>query len=541
MDRRALQLELLCSRGCLAPEDLCKICAVSHEWRGYADAEASWQTVAKVVTLRPLPVSLETGAAEASQESAKWQLLQRYRPAFKVRRQVLQLLKRIAGFWQLWSPAVALALRQRRRLLSEAQLQRLEQRLDAPLPEDFAEFLRWCDGFEVEAFWFAEAQPGALAFRVARLLCAEEMLQKAQGTPPGWIPIACSREGAFTCLRLQETESTAAFGELWCGAAPRGDFDLTNLTRQSTSFIEYLKDYVGLLESIPQQYAQEQLLTPGSLSQVLPQLFSCNRIYCDERSSWVTTGRMVGQDERVASLRDDKRREDWETSRSKCGKELQAEVFQAKSEKRSFEAELNGQKCKVLGWEQTCENFLQENSKLQEHIVQLHARMECESKRKEEMKKQLEDLTLRRDLQGLQGHQIVDKAQMEQHQETEALTKKQLELCQQRPADDAKKRILDLSAKAEKLEAKMAQMAQENLALKESKHAELQQQLVDVQEQLKEQKKKEEDLVAQHVTETLRSNEEISKLEAQIQSLKERRPDLSKVARCGLSHISYHL
>ena len=127
-----------------------------------------------------------------------------------------------------------------------------------------------------------------------------------------------------------------------------GDFDLTNLTRQSTSFIEYLKDavrplahskstafrqsiiqlriawthlgpkklgfpiswfiklcfsvskyvqlkiamtfcarkipwipvdplvhdshdwqdYVGLLESIPQQYAQEQLLTPGSLSQV---------------------------------------------------------------------------------------------------------------------------------------------------------------------------------------------------------------------------------------------------------------------------------
>ena len=30
-----------------------------------------------------------------------------------------------------------------------------------------------------QAFWFAEAQPGALAFRVARLLCAEEMLQKA--------------------------------------------------------------------------------------------------------------------------------------------------------------------------------------------------------------------------------------------------------------------------------------------------------------------------------------------------------------------------
>jgi len=27
------------------------------------------------------------------------------------------------------------------------------------------------------------------------------------------------------------------------------------------------QDYVGLLESIPQQYAQEQLLTPGSLSQ----------------------------------------------------------------------------------------------------------------------------------------------------------------------------------------------------------------------------------------------------------------------------------
>ena len=32
----------------------------------------------------------------------------------------------------------------------------------------------------------------------------------------------------------------------------------------------------------------------------------------------------------------------------------------------------------------------------------------------------------------------------------------------------------------------------------------------------------EEDLLAQHVTETLRYNEEISKLEAQIQSLKER-------------------
>lgn len=41
----------------------------------------------------------------------------------------------------------------------------------------------------------------------------------------------------------------------------------------------------------------------------------------------------------------------------------------------------------------------------------------------------------------------------------------------------------------------------------------------------------EEDLVAQHVTETLRSNEEISKLEAQIQSLKER-SHMSHITAC---------
>eukprot|EP00434_Breviolum_minutum_P009571 symbB.v1.2.008429.t1/scaffold522.1/size192531/2 len=286
MDRRALQLELLCSRGCVAPEDLCRCSAVSREWHNYVDAEAPWLTLAKMVTLRKLPVSMETGPSETTQDCAKWQLLQRYRPAFKVRCQVRHLLQRVSGFWQLWSPSVAQALRCG---LSDMDIEQLESCLGSALPEDFAEFLRWCDGHELEAFWFAEAQPGALAFRITRLLSAQEMLQKAC-TPHGWLPVACSREGALTCLRLvEESESTATFGEVWCGAT-RGDFDTANLARQSTSFTEYLKDYVGLLESIPRQFAEEQLLTPQSLSQVLPQLFASPRIYCDERSSWITTG-----------------------------------------------------------------------------------------------------------------------------------------------------------------------------------------------------------------------------------------------------------
>ncbi|CAK9026237.1 unnamed protein product [Durusdinium trenchii] len=240
-----------------------------------------------------------------------------YIPAFKVRCQVRQLLRRIAGFWHFWSPAAALALRPG---LSEVELQRFEQLLAerverggrvSQLPEDFAEFLRWCDGYEVEAFWCAEAQPGALAFRVCRLLCSAEIVAQAAQISSGWLPVSCSREGALTCLRLEEEDeesatpgagpgitasvvspaSSASFGELWCGAAPRGsDFESGNLTRQSSSFMEYLQDYVGLLENIARQFAEEQLLTPISLNQVLPQLFSSTRIYCDEQSSWVTTG-----------------------------------------------------------------------------------------------------------------------------------------------------------------------------------------------------------------------------------------------------------
>ena len=59
----------------------------------------------------------------------------------------------------------------------------------------------------------------------------------------------------------------------------------------------------------------------------------------------------------MAALREDKRREELRS------KELQAEVHQAKTEKRSYEVQLHGQRSKVLGWEQTSESFLQENSK----------------------------------------------------------------------------------------------------------------------------------------------------------------------------------
>ena len=61
-----------------------------------------------------------------------------------------KILRLRRGFWQLWSPAVSLALRQRQRL-NEAKLHRLEQRLEAPLPEagreiEKSRFLGWILG-----------------------------------------------------------------------------------------------------------------------------------------------------------------------------------------------------------------------------------------------------------------------------------------------------------------------------------------------------------------------------------------------------------
>ena len=41
MDRRSLQMELLCHRGCFAPEDLCRLSMASREWQGCADSEAA--------------------------------------------------------------------------------------------------------------------------------------------------------------------------------------------------------------------------------------------------------------------------------------------------------------------------------------------------------------------------------------------------------------------------------------------------------------------------------------------------------------------
>lgn len=92
------------------------------------------------------------------------------------------------------------------------------------------------------------------------------------------------------------------------------------------------------------------------------------------RSSW--TSRISGWPRcgRISGVRHSKEAvwSSWQELRSK---ELQAEVHQAKTEKRSFEVQLHGQRskavgdlrcgmsCQVLGWEQTSESFLQENSK----------------------------------------------------------------------------------------------------------------------------------------------------------------------------------
>ncbi|CAJ1422985.1 unnamed protein product [Effrenium voratum] len=283
MERRgALVLELLGSRGCLAPEDLCQLSVVNQEWRSFADAEAPWLVLARIVKLRPLPFCLESGGEVDPQASAKRQLLQSYEPVFHARRRIRRLWRRANGFWRCWAPE-ALAS-EASGGCSERQLAELEAKQNSELPEDLAEYLR-CDGHEKEAFWFAEAQPGALAFRVGRLLGTKEMAQKALS--PGWLPVACSREGTFTCIRLQHKSETASFGEVWSTPNDR-DFDESHLRRQTTCFTEYLEDYVGLLESIPTQFAEQRLLS--SLGQVLPELFACPRIYCNEQSSWITTG-----------------------------------------------------------------------------------------------------------------------------------------------------------------------------------------------------------------------------------------------------------
>ena len=108
------------------------------------------------------------------------------------------------GFWRVWSPSAAAALR---------------PGLPSPpfwAPEDYGEFLSCCDGLAAEAFWFAEPAPGALAYRVARLLSLSEAMAKARRLPEGWLPVAMSREGALSCLRLErDDESAASFGEVW--------------------------------------------------------------------------------------------------------------------------------------------------------------------------------------------------------------------------------------------------------------------------------------------------------------------------------------
>ncbi|CAJ1361881.1 unnamed protein product [Effrenium voratum] len=231
--------------------------------------------------------------------------------------------------------------------------------------------------------------------------------------------------------------------------------------------------------------------------------------------------------------------------------DLQAEIHQAKREKSHLEVELSGQKCKVAGWEQTCENLLAEKSKLFEHVIHLQARMECESKALDEMKQKLE----------------------EQHGESEALTRKQLALSEQRQkdlqrtaeerrvalearkaeAEEAKSRIEDLEAKAEKLEAKVTSLAQENHELREAgaarprrgaevqsfsgNHAtgEVAQRLALAEESLKEQKKFEEllkNLLSQHEADLKSSKEEMQKMEntlAEFQEKEERAKEAKKV------------
>ncbi|OLP80753.1 Ankyrin repeat and KH domain-containing protein mask [Symbiodinium microadriaticum] len=57
------------------------------------------------------------------------------------------------------------------------------------------------------------------------------------------------------------------FGELWSsagsGRAERGIFGEWTLTRQTSCFLDYLQDYVSLLEGLPSQWAEQSLLTTG--------------------------------------------------------------------------------------------------------------------------------------------------------------------------------------------------------------------------------------------------------------------------------------
>ncbi|CAJ1396241.1 unnamed protein product [Effrenium voratum] len=161
----------------------------------------------------------------------------------------------------------------------------------------------------------------------------------------------------------------------------------------------------------------------------------------------------------------------------------------------------------------------------------------------------------------------------EQHGESEALTRKQLALSEQRQkdlqrtaeerrvalearkaeAEEAKSRIEDLEAKAEKLEAKVTSLAQENHELREAgaarprrgaevqsfsgNHAtgEVAQRLALAEESLKEQKKFEEllkNLLSQHEADLKSSKEEMQKMEktlAEFQEKEERAKEAKKV------------
>mmetsp|Transcript_12606 Transcript_12606/g.23702 ORF Transcript_12606/g.23702 Transcript_12606/m.23702 type:complete len:340 (-) Transcript_12606:25-1044(-) len=291
-------LDLLGGRGCLAPEDICRLGAVCPDWRTFSNAEAVWLVLARTVRLRPLPQALrESDAGEGlsawlkEPQAAKAQLLERYRPVFAVRQRVRRLWRRVTGFWNHWAPDAACALQAG---ATEASLRQAEAKVESELPEDLAESLRCCDGHEKEAFWFAEAAPGALAFRVARLLPLRELVQEQAG--PGWLPVARSREGGLTCCRVQpKVEGSVGFyGELWCSSATgrveRSDWEEWNLTRQTTCFLDYLQDYVSLLEGLPAQWAEHQLLSTTGLGSALQQLFRSPRIYCDEQGGWITTG-----------------------------------------------------------------------------------------------------------------------------------------------------------------------------------------------------------------------------------------------------------
>lgn len=291
-------LDLLGGRGCVAPEDICNLGAVSSEWRAFATSEAVWLVLSRTVHLRPLPAALAGDSDEGwakEPPAVKSQLLQEYIPTFAVRQRIRQLCRRLKGFWLLYAPHVAASLRPG---ATEAALRHAENEVNGELPEDLAEFYRLCDGFDKEALYFAEAAPGGvLAFRVTRLLPLSELVREKAAA--GWLPVALCREGGMTCCRIhpepREAEGAVGFfGELWSsagsGRAERGIFGEWTLTRQTSCFLDYLQDYVSLLEGLPSQWAEQSLLTTGSLGGALVQLFSAPRIYCDEQGSWMTTG-----------------------------------------------------------------------------------------------------------------------------------------------------------------------------------------------------------------------------------------------------------